>query len=189
MKLHSIYEKDITRHIDPAVVVGTMGVERIEQEVEEYVFTKDILQNIYKFLNAIINNTTGKTGVWINGYYGSGKSHFIKYLFYCLNEQTRNRALERYIEAVKDNKELDDFSEVTISNISNIRKKIDNTSIAEIIFNIDAVSGDKEVPNAITEILLKQLNAKRGFNSQNIALAKLVEKELHKIGQLENFKK
>lgn len=189
MKLHSIYEKDITRHIDPAVVVGTMGVERIEQEVEEYVFTKDILQNIYKFLNAIINNTTGKTGIWINGYYGSGKSHFIKYLFYCLNEQTRDRALERYIEAVKDNKELDDFSEVTVSNVSNIRKKIDNTSIAEIIFNIDAVSGDKEVPNAITEILLKQLNAKRGFNSQNIALAKLVEKELHKIGQLENFKK
>lgn len=189
MKLHSIYEKDITRHIDPAVVVGTMGVERIEQEVEEYVFTKDILQNIYKFLNAIINNTTGKTGIWINGYYGSGKSHFIKYLFYCLNEQTRDRALERYIEAVKDNKELDDFSEVTVSNVFNIRKKIDNTSIAEIIFNIDAVSGDKEVPNAITEILLKQLNAKRGFNSQNIALAKLVEKELHKIGQLENFKK
>lgn len=36
---------------------------------------------------------------------------------------------------------------------------------------------------------MKQLNAKRGFNSQNIALAKLVEKELHKIGQLENFKK
>lgn len=189
MKLHSIYEKDITRHIDPAVVVGTMGVERIEQEVEEYVFTKDILQNIYKFLNAIINNTTGKTGIWINGYYGSGKSHFIKYLFYCLNEQTRDRALERYIEAVKDNKELDDFSEVTVPNVFNIRKKIDNTSIAEIIFNIDAVSGDKEVPNAITEVLLKQLNSKRGFNSQNIALAKLVEKELHKIGQLENFKK
>lgn len=188
MKLQSIYEKDITRHIDPAVVVGTMGVEHIKQEVEEYVFTKDILQNIYKFLNAIINNTTGKTGVWVNGYYGSGKSHFIKYLFYCLNKETRERALERYIEAVKDNKELDAFSEVTVSNISNLIKKINNTSITEIIFNIDAVAGNGDTQNSITKVLLKQLNAKRGFNSQNIALAKLVEKELYKIGQLENFK-
>ena len=111
MKLENIYEKHINRHIDPAVVVGSMEEERTKQEIEEYVFTKDILQNIYKFLDAIVNKTTGKTGIWINGYYGSGKSHFIKYLFYCLNQNTRQRALQRYIEAVKDSEDLDDFSE------------------------------------------------------------------------------
>ena len=188
MKLENIYEKDISRHIDPAVVVGNMDKEQIKQEIEEYVFTKDILQNIYKFLDAIVNKTTGKTGVWINGYYGSGKSHFIKYLFYCLNQDTRQVALQRYIEAVRESKELDDFSEVTSSNVSNIEKKINALTIDEIIFNIDAVAGIGNSQSVITRVLLKQLNAKRGFNSQNIALARLVEKQLYKLGQLEAFK-
>ena len=131
MKLENIYEKDISRHIDPAVVVGNMDKEQIKQEIEEYVFTKDILQNIYKFLDAIVNKTTGKTGVWINGYYGSGKSHFIKYLFYCLNQDTRQVALQRYIEAVRESKELDNFSAVTSSNVSNIEKKINALTIDE----------------------------------------------------------
>lgn len=53
MKLENIYEKNINRHIDPAVVVGSMEEERTKQEIEEYVFTKDILQNIYKSLRRL----------------------------------------------------------------------------------------------------------------------------------------
>ena len=156
MKLENIYEKNINRHIDPAVVVGSMEEERTKQEIEEYVFTKDILQNIYKFLDAIVNKTTGKTGIWINGYYGSGKSHFIKYLFYCLNQNTRQRALQRYIEAVKDSEDLDDFSEVTPSNVLNIEKKISASVIDEIIFNIDAVAEIGNKKSVITRVILKE---------------------------------
>ena len=188
MKLENIYEKNINRHIDPAVVVGSMEEERTKQEIEEYVFTKDILQNIYKFLDAIVNKTTGKTGIWINGYYGSGKSHFIKYLFYCLNQNTRQRALQRYIEAVKDSEDLDDFSEVTPSNVLNIEKKISASVIDEIIFNIDAVAEIGNKKSVITRVLLQQLNIKRGFYGSNIAFAILIEKQLQKKGCLEAFR-
>ena len=80
MILQNIYEKDITRHINPAVVVSELEENKIEQEIGEYVFTQDIVKNLYKFLNAITNKKEGKTGVWISGYYGSGKSHFINIL-------------------------------------------------------------------------------------------------------------
>ena len=86
MQISDLYEKQIDRRINPAVVVSEMKDYFVSQEIEEYVFTEGITKNVYKFLNALANKTEGKTGVWISGYYGSGKSHFIKYLFYCLNK-------------------------------------------------------------------------------------------------------
>ena len=108
MKIHELYERDITRRINPAVVVSEMKPENIRQEIEEYIFTNDITRNIYKFLNAIASNKEGKTGIWISGYYGSGKSHFIKYLFYCLNKKYREVALHNFTEAVRKMPSLDE---------------------------------------------------------------------------------
>ena len=187
MILQNIYEKDITRHINPAVVVSELEENKIEQEIGEYVFTQDIVKNLYKFLNAITNKKEGKTGVWISGYYGSGKSHFIKYLFYCLNKETRAFAFDRFKKALTD-LNLDDLSEVTLSNVQLIQNSLDKTDINEIIFNVDAVSGTVKNNNTITRILFNQLNAKRGYNTTNIAVALLIEKHFDQKGLFETFK-
>lgn len=187
MILQNIYEKDITRHINPAVVVSELEENKIEQEIGEYVFTQDIVKNLYKFLNAITNKKEGKTGVWISGYYGSGKSHFIKYLFYCLNKETRVFAFDRFKKALTDLK-LDDLSEVTLSNVQLIQNSLDKTDVNEIIFNVDAVSGTVKNNNTITRILFNQLNAKRGYNTTNIAVALLIEKHFDQKGLFQTFK-
>ncbi|MDM1041931.1 MULTISPECIES: hypothetical protein [Empedobacter] len=187
MILQNIYEKDITRHINPAVVVSELEENKIEQEIGEYVFTQDIVKNLYKFLNAITNKKEGKTGVWISGYYGSGKSHFIKYLFYCLNKETRAFAFDRFKKALTDLK-LDDLSEVTLSNVQLIQNSLDKTDVNEIIFNVDAVSGTVKNNNTITRILFNQLNAKRGYNTTNIAVALLIEKHFDQKGLFKTFK-
>ena len=77
MKIRGIFSKNIDRKINPAVVVTEQGKAIIKTEIEEYVFTADLIENLYKFLYDLLFRTNGKTGVWINGYYGSGKSHFI----------------------------------------------------------------------------------------------------------------
>lgn len=187
MILQNIYEKDITRHINPAVVVSELEDTKIEQEIGEYVFTLDIVKNLYKFLNAITNKKEGKTGVWISGYYGSGKSHFIKYVFYFLNKETRAFAFDRFKKALADLK-LDDLSEVTLSNVQLIQNSLDKSDVNEIIFNVDAVSGTIKNNNTITRILFNQLNAKRGYNTLNIAVALLIEKHFDELGLFDVFK-
>lgn len=185
MKIQDIYDKDISRRINPAVVVSEMEDYFVKQEIDEYVFTPGITKNMFKFLDAVVNKKEGKSGIWISGYYGSGKSHFIKYLFYCLNEKYREKALENFKISV-DN--LDPLEEPTTSIVSSLHKKLNDLEIEEIIFNIDAVAEDDGEKDKITRVLLKKLNAFRGYNNSNIALAIYLEKILDKNGDFDAFK-
>ena len=186
MHIGQLFEKNIDRRINAAVVVSELDKDSIQQEIEEYIFTTDIINNVYKFLAAITNTQKAKTGIWISGYYGSGKSHFIKYLFYCLNTAHREKAIARYLEKIKD-LDVDTIPEVTLSEASLMSKKLDKFEVDEIIFNIDVVSGEKN-KDAITKVLINQFNQFRGYNDANIPLALLVEKILDQKGLFETFK-
>ncbi len=185
MKIQELYDRDIARRINPAVVVSEMDNYYINQEIDEYVFTQGITKNVYKFLDAIANKKEGKTGVWISGYYGSGKSHFIKYLFYILSKLYREKAFANFKESVAD---VDPLDEPNTGLVNSLKKKLDGLDVDEIIFNIDAVSDNKGEKERITRVLLNQLNAFRGYNNTNIALALYLEKPLDKNGSFDAFK-
>ena len=107
MQLQDLYIKSINRPVNPAVSATKFDKETIDIEIKEYVFTDEILNGLYRILNAIKNNKPyDHVGIWIDGYYGSGKSHFLKYLDYCITPGTRDVALERLLDAVK---EIDPF--------------------------------------------------------------------------------
>lgn len=185
MKLEELYDLKIDRRINPALVVSEMDDYSIKQEIEEYVFTPDITNNVYSFLHAITQKKEGKTGIWVNGYYGSGKTHFIKYLFYCLCNKHKEDSLRNFEESVK---ELDPLDEPTPSQVNAVKKILNALDVEEIIFNIDKVSGKKEYNDSITKIFLNQLNEFRSYNNQNIALAIYLEKPLSEEGNYEKFK-
>ena len=107
MQLKDLYIKPINRSVNPAVSATKFDKETIDIEIKEYVFTDEILNGLYRILDAIRNNKPyDHVGIWIDGYYGSGKSHFLKYLDYCITPETRDVALERLLDAVK---EIDPF--------------------------------------------------------------------------------
>lgn len=107
MQLQDLYIKSINRPVNPAVSATKFDKETIDIEIKEYVFTDEILNGLYRILNAIKNNKPyDHVGIWIDGYYGSGKSHFLKYLDYCITPETRDVALKRLLDAVK---EIDPF--------------------------------------------------------------------------------
>lgn len=184
MTIKELFDRDITRRINPAVVVSEMDTYSINQEIDEYVFTPAITKSIYKFLNAVVNKKEGKTGIWISGYYGSGKSHFIKYLFYCLHSAYSDKAFNHFRESVN---ELDPLDEPNPGLISTLHNKLTKLTVDEIIFNIDAVSDRKDSKERITRVLLNQLNRFRGYNNSNIALALYLEKPLDKAGLFNKF--
>ncbi len=185
MKIQNLYDKDITRRINPAVVVSEMEEYFIKQEIDEYVFTPGITKNLYRFLNAIANKKEGKTGVWISGYYGSGKSHFIKYLYYSLCEKYKEKVFTNFRDSVRN---VDPLDEPNPGLVVNLIKKLQSLKIDEIIFNIDTVADNKGNKERITRVFLNQLNEFRGYNNSNIALALYLEKPLDKSGHLEQFK-
>jgi hypothetical protein len=186
MRLKELFSKDIDRQINPAVVVDDKNQAIIQAEIEEYVFTPELINYLYKTLRTILDTRSGKTGIWVNGYYGSGKSHFIKYVQYCLNPETRNAAFNHFIEKAGENN--DDFTEATPSNINLLRKRVESGNVDFIIFNIDAVSGQKDTREKITRILLQQFNKFRGYSAKNFAFALLVEKLFLQNGLMAPFK-
>lgn len=190
MILRDIYERPIDRTINPAVTVSDKKEKTVKAEIKEYVFTDELIEKLFEILNTVLNKKVGKTGIWINGYYGSGKSHFIKYVHYLLNPQTSNLAFE-YLEAnVKnyDTTKAGSNDEITLNNVRLLKKRVDNSLCDNILFNVEDETDDGD-QERLTRIFMNMFNKFRGFNADDIPLALLLEKPLQQQGKLEEFKK
>lgn len=60
MKIKELFSKSIERPINPAVVVSKLDVETIKVEIEEYVFTQDLMENLFCFLNSFLSEGQDK---------------------------------------------------------------------------------------------------------------------------------
>lgn len=188
LKLKEIYDQDINRVINPAVVVSNKNADTIKAEIREYVFTDDLMEKLYKLLDTVINNRKKKTGIWINGYYGSGKSHFIKYVHYCLTPETQEEAFSHFVKASEkyDGARSGANMDITPSNISLLKKKIHATKFDNIMFNVEDETDDGS-GERLTRLFLHMFNKFRGYNSQDIPLAILLEKYLDGKGKYQEF--
>lgn len=192
MKLQDIYLKNIDRTVNPAVSASDFSAETVKTEIEEYVFTDEIINGLYKILSAIQTRSFSHNGIWINGYFGSGKSHFLKYLGYCLHPRCRTMALQRLEEAVNEADPLghpESKSEVSISEMRNVVLWLKSSTVDTILFNIGTVhnvrGNEKQV---FLDVFWSEFNAFRGYNKFNLALAQHFEKVLDDRGQFEAFK-
>ena len=91
MQLKDMFVKPIDRDIQGVIIVGQGEETNVAQELEEYVVTKELQKHFADFFSAYkkgILGTTPKMGVWISGFFGSGKSHFLKILSYLLSNDT-----------------------------------------------------------------------------------------------------
>ena len=81
MQIREMFKKSITRDIQGVVIAGQGEKNNIATELEEYVVTRELQRHFADFFAAYkkgIQGTTPKMGVWISGFFGSGKSHFLK---------------------------------------------------------------------------------------------------------------
>ena len=116
-------------------------------------------------------------GVWISGFFGSGKSHFLKILSYLLENKVVDN--KKTIEYFRD--KFDDPMEFDM--IESCCSKGKNKTI---LFNIDSLSGDK-TKTAIKEVFAQVFYDSLGYYGRNIKVVRF-EKNLDKLGKLSQFK-
>ena len=184
MKIKEMFVKPIDRDIKGVIKVGQGEDSNVKQELEEYVVTRELQKHFAEFFSAYkkgILGNTDKMGVWISGFFGSGKSHFLKILSYLLENRVveGKRAIDYFIE---DNKIAD-------SMVLADMKLAAETSTDVILFNVDskgAASG-KQDKDAIVSVFLKVFNEMQGFYGANPHIADL-ERKLSYDGQYDDFK-
>lgn len=195
MKLEQLYKKDIGRSVNPAVSATKFDPETTRIEIQEYVFTDEIINGLVKILDAIKNNRPfDHIGIWIDGYYGSGKSHFLKYLDYLITPETMDEAFNRLIEAISQIDPFDDKHQlapnVDKASVESLHNWMKKATIDTCIFNLEtSYDNATDKKKAFLHVFWNEFNGKRGFNKFNISLAQHLEKPLQEKGVFEDFKK
>ena len=183
MKIKEMFAKKIDREIQGVIIVGQGEDANVSQELEEYVVTRELQKHFADFYAAYkkgIVGTTPKMGVWISGFFGSGKSHFLKILSYLLeNRQVGERkALDYFVE---DKKIIDP---IVLADM----KLAADTPTDVILFNIDSKSetNGKQNKDAIVNVFLKVFNQMQGFCGSIPHVADL-ERRLSEEGRYTEF--
>ena len=180
MKLQYIYKSDINRNINGVIKVAQEDEYSIEQELREYIITRELRKHFDTFLNNYeksINYPTDKIGVWISGFFGSGKSHFLKILSYLLsNKVVAGKHAIEYFEDKFDDPLM--FAQLERC----VRIPTDT-----ILFNIDSKSSINKDKTAILRVFAKVFYEYRGFYGDDLKVAKL-EQFINKSGKMDAFK-
>lgn len=180
MIIEKMFQKDINRKINGVVKVVQDENDIVFQELNEYVITRELKKHFTTFFNNYEESFSEKTddiGVWISGFFGSGKSHFLKILSYLLEnkEVSGVKTVELFREKFAD----DPATFMTIDKAT--RGKTDT-----ILFNIDVEGPLKKDKTAVLRVFAKMFYKYLGFHGADLKIAKL-EQFVDKKGKTDQF--
>ena len=180
MKIQNMFQKDIDRDINGVVKVSQSDQHSLEQELSEYIITKELRRHFDTFFEnytKAIDYPTDKIGVWISGFFGSGKSHFLKMLSYLLsNKEVAGRHAFDYF--------ADKFDDPMT--FANVQKSV-RIPTESILFNIDIEGPINKDKTAVLRVFAKVFYNHCGFYGEDLKIAKL-ERFIDKQGKTEAFR-
>jgi len=179
MSLREIFQKPVDRNIEGVIKADDEASLRLE--LDEYVITDEVAKRLDAFLDAY-NNYEGANGVWISGFFGSGKSHLLKMLALVLENRTveGEKALDFFLSkpAFKDD-------EIRLGDL----KKAVSIPSKSILFNIDQKADviSKTQIDALLSVFVKVFDEECGYYGKQSYIAQF-ERELDSDGLFEAFK-
>ena len=177
--IRELFAKPVDRPIEG--VIKADDERHLQVELDEYVVTREVSKGLGAFTDAYLHNPTAN-GVWISGFFGSGKSHLLKMLSLMLDGEKRvgeqdSRPVEILLPKVED--------EIIRADL----KKAAAIPARSLLFNIDqkfdGIGGTHEAP--ILEVFMKVLNELQGYYGNQGYVAQF-EHDLNNRSQFEAFK-
>ena len=182
MLIQDMFADDINRKINGVIKVDQAADDVIEQELNEYVITRELKKHFITFFNYYgdaFDQPTADMGVWISGFFGSGKSHFLKMLSYLLeNKEVKGiRSVERFRKKFEDDP-------ATFMLIDRATKGPTET----ILFNIDIEGFSNKDKTAVLRVFAKMFYSHLGFYGENLKVA-MMERYIDQQGKTEEFRR
>ena len=182
MKIKDLFKRSIDRNIQGVIKVDQDDEANVKQELDEYVVTRELRDHFAAFFSAFDNSLqtpTDDMGVWISGFFGSGKSHFLKIVSYILANKIVDGkpAVDYFDDKIDDQMILNEMHAAAAANND------------VILFNIDAkakdtVGSDKQ---SILKVFMRVFNEMQGFTDADFWIADL-ERRLTEVGKMDAFK-
>lgn len=178
MQLDAIFAKDVQRPIEG--VIKADDTSHLGTEVDEYVLTNEAAKGLELLLEAYTNYTNAN-GVWISGFFGSGKSHLLKMLAHLLGDVPGQEVPRAQIAETFRAKAQDAFLPALLSKVETIPAK-------SLLFNIDqkATVIAKDQTDALLSVFVKVFNESRGYYGNQGYVAQF-ERDLDEAGLYAQF--
>lgn len=179
-KIGGLFAKPVERHIEEVIKVTQDDEKALATEMEEYVATESIRDRyaeVYKEIAEGPSSPREGIGIWISGFFGSGKSSFAKILGYtaanrrigdsCASDLFKKTANDRRISDLLDSINLRVPFESVIFDVSMDAGRAGNERLTEILY----------------KALLKALDYAVDFDAAELEIA------LEGDGRLERFER
>lgn len=184
MQIENIFAKSISRNLEGVIKVGRKSQALIEQELDEYVVTDELYTHFQTFFTAYaaaLSQPTTDMGVWISGFFGSGKSHLLQIFTYLL--ENRAVGVRHAIDFFVDEPKIDDPA--LLKTMQDVAANAVHSDV--ILFNVD--SKNQQTSNGSKELLqifVNVFNEMRGYSPSMPYVAKL-EEYLDRKGKYQAF--
>lgn len=175
MPLKDLFLRPVDRPIEGVIKADDEASLRLE--IEEYVLTNEVAKRLQDFLSAY-NSYQGANGVWVSGFFGSGKSHLLKMLALLLENRPIDgvKALDLFAGKIDDA-----ILQADLARAAAIPSK-------SILFNIDQKADviNKNQVDALLAVFVKVFDEMCGYYGKQGYIAQF-ERELDSRGQYAAF--
>lgn len=171
--------RSLDRKIEEIIKVDQTDEQSVHDEITEYVATDSIKDQYAQLLKAVADAPAEPhegIGVWVSGFFGSGKSSFAKNFGYLLQNPTvKGEPFSALFKKQVEDKRLGEF--IDLINVK--------TPAEVILFDVSVDRATKKNTERIAElmytVLLRELDYAEDFDVAEL------EMELEKEGQLQEF--
>ncbi len=178
MELNGIFLNPVSRPIEGVIKADDEA--SLYNELSEYVLTDEVAKRLEHFLDAY-TDYHGANGVWVSGFFGSGKSHLLKMLALLLENRRidGSSALDIFLPKIHEDDAL-------------LRSKLKQAAAIpskSILFNIDQKADiiSKTQIDALLSVFVKVFNEMCGYFGKQGYIAQF-ERDLDSREQFDAFK-